>query len=262
MSQLIDKLNRVSQATPQPMGFTAAKPVSPKPKFLLVGSLSQVNPDNLADYVAGTDGVLLNIRQSSKVKALRETAKAVPDIPWGVWLRDSSQPEIQQITKAGCDFVVFPADKTSLTILQNESVGRILEVEASLNDGMLRTINKLPVDAVLIAGESGEDRFLTWHHLMLFQRITSLLAKSLLVSVPPTVTANELLVLWEAGVDGAIVEIVAGQPVEQIGQLRQAIDKLTLSSQRRRGKTDAFIPHIGHERSTVSSDEEEDGEEE
>ena len=262
MSQLIDKLNRVSQTTPQPMGFTAAKPVSPKPKLLLIASLSQVNLDSLADYVAGADGGLLNIRQSSKVKALRETSQAVPDIPWGIWLRDSSQPEIQQITKAGCDFVVFPADKTSLTILQNEAVGRILEVEASLNDGLLRTINKLPVDAVLIAGEPREDHFLTWHHLMLFQRLTSLLAKSLLVSVPPTVTANELQVLWEAGVDGAIVEIVAGQPVERIGQLRQAIDKLTLSSQRRRRKADALIPHIEHERSTVSNDEEEDGEEE
>jgi hypothetical protein len=260
MSRLIDKLNQISQTAPQPMGFASAKPVSPKPKLLLVASLSQVNLDNLGDHVDGADGGLLNMRQSSKAKALREASQAVPDIPWGIRIRDNSQTGIQQITKTACDFVVFPADNTSFTILQNKAVGKILEVEVSLNDGLLKTINKLPIDAVLITGEPRESHFLTWHHLMLIHRFTSLLTKSLLISVPPTVTADELQVLWEAGVDGAIVEIVAGQNVGQMNQLSQAIDKLTLPSQLKRRKADALIPHIEHELSIVANDE--DGEEE
>ncbi len=179
MSQLIDKLNRVSQTVPQPMGFTVAPPVSPKPKLLLIASLTQVNVDGLADYVAGADGGLLPMHQSSEAKALQEVSQAISNIPWGAWLRDSGQPEIKQIMKAGCDFVVFPAAKTSLAILQNEAVGRILEVGASLSDGLLRVIDALPVDAVLIADEMREDYFLTWHHLVLFQHFANLLTKPL-----------------------------------------------------------------------------------
>ena len=258
MSRLIDKLNRVSQTVPQPMGFTVAQPVSPKPKLLLIASLTQVNVDGLADYVAGADGGLLHMHQSSEAKALQEVSQAISNIPWGVWLRDSGQPEIKQIMKAGCDFVVFPAAKTSLAILQNEAVGRILEVEASLSDGLLRAIDALPVDAVLIADELREDYFLTWHHLVLFQRFANLLTKPLLVSIPSNVTANELQALWEAGVDGVIVEVEAGR----VSKLRQAIDKLTFPSQRKRGKAEALLPRIGGEPSTVTMEEEEEEEEE
>ncbi len=262
MSQLIDKLNRVSQTVPQPMGFTVVQPVSPKPKLLLIASLTQVNVDGLTDYVAGADGGLLHMHQSSETKALQEVSQTISNIPWGAWLRDSGQPEIKQIMKAGCDFVVFPAAKTSLAIIQSGAVGRILEIEASLSDGLLRAIDKLPVDAVLIAGELREDHFLTWHHLMLFQHFANLLTKPLLVAIPSNVTANELQALWDAGMDGVIVEVEVGQPAGRVNKLRQAIDKLTFPSQRKRGKAEALLPRIGGEPSTVTMEEEEEEEEE
>ena len=262
MSRLIDKLNQVSKTAPQPMGFTVAQPVSPKPKLLLIASLHQVNINGLADYVAGADGGLLHIHQSSEAKALQEVSRAISDIPWGMWLGDSGQPEIKQITKTGCDFVVFPAAKTSLTILQNDAVGKILEVEASLSDGLLRAIDEMPVDAVLIAGELREHDFLTWHHLMLFQHFTNLLTKPLLVSIPSNMTANELQALWETGVDGVIAEVGAGRPVKTLSNLRQAIDKPTFPSQRKRRKSEALLPRIGQAMGaeTEVGDEEEEEE--
>jgi len=262
MSQLIDKLNRVSQTVPQPMGFTAAQPISPKPKLLLIASFTQVNVDGLAEYVDGADGGLLHIHQSPEAKALQELSRSISNIPWGVWLRNSGQPEIKQTMKAGCDFVVFPAAKTSLAILQDETVGRILEIEASLSDGLLRAIDELPVDAVLIAEELREDYLLTWHHLMLFQHFANLLTKPLLVSIPSNATANELQALWEAGVDGVIVEVEAGQPVGRVSKLRQAIDKLTFPSRRKRRKTEALLPHIGQESGIVADEDEDEDEEE
>ena len=241
MSKFIDRLNRISQAGPQPMGFRPEQPVSPSPKIQLVASLAQASVSNLADYVAGADAGLLRISKlSSGTKSLKKISQAVPDIPWGGWLRDISWGEMKQTKGVGCDFVVFPAANTSLAILQDSEVGKILEVEASLSEGLLRTIDELPVDAVLIAGEHKEDYFLTWQHLMLFWRFADSLAKPLLVSVPPRVTANELQVLWEAGVAGVIVE--AG--VEGLKELRQVIDKLTFPPQRRWRKAEALLPHI------------------
>ena len=258
MSRFIDKLNQVSQAVPQPIGFRAAKPVPEKPKILLIASLAEAGGDNLANHLAGADAGLLHIPElSSGAEALREVSQAAPDIPWGGWLRGEVRGEIKEMAKAGCDFVVFPATDTSLAIPKDDEVGKVLQVEASLSEGLLRVVNELPVDAVLIASEQQEESFLTWHHLMLFQRFADLLTKPLLALVPSSVTADELQVLWEAGVDGVVVQVEAGQPAGRLAELRQAVNKLSLAAPRRRGKVEPLLPHIAGGTGTVTEEEEE-----
>ena len=235
------------------MGFKAGQPVSPRPKMLLIASLAQANVDSVADYVAGADAGLLRIsRLGTDTKVLQEYSEAVPGIPWGGWLRGISRKEMKQVKRVSCDFVIFPAANTSLAILQNDEVGKILEVEASLAEGLLRTIGELPVDAVLIAGEQKEDYFLTWQHLMLFWRFASSLTKPLLASVPSSVAASELQMLWEAGVDGVIVEAGVGG----LKALRQAVNKLTFPSQRRRRKAEPLLPYISPGPSVATEEEE------
>ncbi len=259
MSRFIDKLNQVSGAMPQRMGFGVAQPVSPEPKLLLIASLAQANVDGLAEHVAGADAGLLPISKlSSGAKTLQKICQVVSNTPWGVWLRDIDRGGIKQIVKVGCDFVVFPAANTSLAILQDDELGKILEVEASLSEGLLRAVNELPVDAVLIAGEQEGEYFLTWHHLMLFQRFADLLTKPLLVCIPSNVTANELQALGEAGVDGMIVEVGVGQPAGRLNELRQTIDKLTFPLSRKPAK--ALLPYISKETGIVTEDEDEEEE--
>ena len=263
MSKLIDKLNQVSQAVPQPVGFRTTRAVSPKPRMLLVASLAQANVENLADYVAGADAGLFHVSESrSGARTLQKISQVVPDIPWGGWLRGSGRGEIKQMVKVGCDFVVFPAANTSLAVFQGDEPGKILEVESSLSEGLVRAINELPVNAVLIASERREGYFLTWHHLMLFQRFADLLTKPLLVSIPSGVTASELQALWQAGVDGVVVEVGVGQAAERLKELRQLIDKLVPPSPRKPGKAKALLPYIGREPSAPTEEEEEEEEEE
>ena len=261
MSRFIDKLKRASQAAPQSMGFKAAQPIS-KPRMLLVASLSQADVDNLAGYLAGADAGLLPIaRLTSGAKQFKEIARLTPDIPWGGLLKDSGQSGTKRIVQAGGDFIVFPAN-TSLKILEDEEVGKVLEVEASLDEGLLRAVDGLPADAVLITGQEKSDYFLTWHHLMLFRRFADLLTKPLMVSVPPGVTADELQAIWEVGVDGVVVDIVVGQPVGKLKELRQMIDSLALPSKRRRTKTAALLPHLRGETGIVTEEEEDEDEDE
>ena len=263
MSRFIDKLNQVMQAVPQPVGFRTIQSVSPKPKMLLVASLVQANVESLADYVAGADAGLLQMSKlSSGVKNLKKISQVVSGIPWGVWLRDIDQGGIKQIEKVGCDFVVFSAVNTSLAMLQGDEGGKILQVEASVGEGLLRAVDELPVDAVLIDGEPEEQHFLTWHDLMIFQHSAALLTKPLLVCIPSSVTPNELQALGEAGVSGVIVEVGVGQPAERISELRQTIDKLAFPLQRRRKKAGALLPYISGETSVVTEEEEEEEEEE
>ena len=258
MSQFVDKLKRVSQVAPQPIGFRATQPTSAKPRILLIASLAQADIDGLADQVAGVDAGLLRIAKLSPgAKAFAKVSQAVSDIPWGGWLEGIAEGEVERMAKIGFDFVVFPPDSTSLAILKDEKVGKILEVGESLSEGLLPAIDELPVDAVLIAGEKEGEYFLTWQHLMFFQRCADLLTKPLLVSIPSNVSANELQALWEAGVSGVVAGVGAGQPTERLAELRQVIDKLALPSQRKRRKAEALLPHIDiSEEADIATEEE------
>jgi len=243
------------------MGFRIAQPASLKPKIQLVASLAEEGAETLADYVAGADAGLLRISKlSSGAKRLQKIAQALSDIPWGGWLQGSGRGGIKQLMKVSCDFVVFPASNTPLATFENDEVGKILELEASLSEGLLRAANELPIDAVLIASEHREDYLLTWQHLMLFQRFADLLTKPLLVSIPSKVTAGELQALWEAGVDGVVIEVRAGQPQDRLKELRQVIDKLAFPSPRKREKAEPLLPHIGGETGIVTAEEEEEEE--
>ncbi len=259
MSKLIDRLNRVAKTIPQPMGFKKAAAASARPRMILIASLAQTTTaKSLADYIAGADAVLIN-KLGSGVKALPRIAQSVPDIPWGLWLGDTSERGIKAIVEAGCDFVVFPAS-TTLAIPGDNKAGKILQVEASLSEGLLRTMNELPVDAILVASEAGVAPGITWHHLMLFQHFADLLVKPLLVQVPLKVTDNELQFLWKTGVDGIVVAVGIEPPAERLKELRQLIDKLTFPP-RRGKKAEALLPRIREETGTETETEEEEEEE-
>jgi hypothetical protein len=256
MSKFIDKLKRVSQAGLQPMGFRTVAGVPPKPRMLLVATLAQVDIDRLADCVAGADAGLLSIAKlGSGAKTLQQISQAVSDIPWGGWLKEIGRGGIGWMAEAGCDFVVFPAANTSLLILQDEKLGKVLEVEPGLDPALLKAVDDLPVDAVLIAAEEKE-HFLTWHHLMLFRRCADLLTKPLLVSVPTDVAASELQALWEAGVGGVVVGVEP--PVGRVAELHKMLDKLTLPPSGKRRKVEPLLPRIGGESGIVSEEEEEE----
>ncbi|MFC1980689.1 hypothetical protein ACFLVN_00330 [Chloroflexota bacterium] len=262
MSRLIDKLNLVSKTVPEPMGFRAAHPVAKKPQMLLIASLMQTNNlDNLADYAAVADAVLLPVaRTGSGTRALQNIAGASPDIPWGGWLQNIGEKERKALAKAGCDFVVFSANSSVPANTQDDELGKILQVESSISEGLLKAANALPVDAVLTT--SGPDSgSLTWHHLMLFRCFTDLLSKPLLVSAPPDITAGEMKALWEIGVDCVVIEASIEQSIKRLEELRQAIADLASLPPRKRRSTEALLPHIAGETAATSDIETEEDEE-
>ena len=258
MSRFVGKLKQVLQAVPQSMGFRSAQPVSVKPRILLIASLAQANIDDLADRVAGADAGLLPITKSTGVDSLAKVSQAVSDIPWGGWLRDIAEGEIERVTKIGFDFVVFPPASTPLATLKDDKVGKILEIGTSLSEDLLRAVDALPVDAVLVANEQKGEYCLTWQHLMFFQQCANSLSKPLLVSIPLNVSANELQALWEAGVNGVVVGVEVGQPTERLKELRQVIDKLVFPPQRERRKTEALLPYTSISGETDIATEEEE----
>ena len=255
MSKFIDRLNQVSQAVAQPMGFRAGAGTQAKPKLLLVAGVTELN--GVADHIAEADAGLVNLAGLG-LGAFKKVVRAAPDIPWGV--ANGGDKEISQILDAGCDFVVFPADSTALAMFQGEGVGKILAVEPSLSDSLVRAADRLPVDAVLVGYE--QEEVLTWHHLMQIQRYADLLAKPLLVSIPANTVAAELQAMLAAGVSGVVVEVDAGQPPGRMGELRKMIDSLAPPPRRKWGRLGAIVPLVGGRTAEAAEEPEEEEEEE
>ena len=256
MSKFTEKLSRLSQGVPQPIGFRPRQPLPPRPKIQLVASLAQEDTESFVNHITGADAALLRISNlSSGGQTLKKMSQAMADIPWGAWLKTSGQVGIGPLIKAGCDFVVFPTN-TPLTVFNKEKVGKILEVEASLSDGQLRALNGLPIDAVFLAAEGTADSSLTWQDLMLFQRLGDWLTKPLLVPVPPQITGEELQTLWAAGVDGVVVAVTSELSPERFQELRQVINELTFPVPRRRQKPEPVLPRISVETGVEEEEEE------
>ena len=248
MSKFVDKLKQILMGG-QPMGFRATAAKASQPRMLLVAAVNPGAAKRLAGLVAGADAGLLSMAKlTAGVKAIEQLTEATPDIPWGGWLKEAGKEGME--AAAGADFIVFPAEKTALVMPGDDKPGKILEVEPWLEPGLLKAVDNLPVDAVLVAVE--DSPFLTWHHLMLFQRCVNILNMPLLVLVPPEVTATELGALWEVGVGGVVVRVEAEGVAVGI---RQMLDKLPVPPAGKRDKNKPLLPRMGGESETLAEEE-------
>jgi hypothetical protein len=264
MSRLIDELKKLAQVTPAPMGFRASRKVEVTTKILIVASLEVSPPvaDALSESIDGADALLLHSDKSNMTaKAIQKIVETLPNIPWGMQLEDNDDKQAAASIEAGCDFVVFsPASRLS-SITHNEKVGKVLQVESSMDDGLLRAVNDLPVDALLVAANSsGESGTFVWHQLMILQHLGNLISKPLIVPVPASITEVELKVLGEIGIDGVMVEVDTTKTGE-LKKLRQAINKLPPRTGRKRGRMDVLLSRTVGEAPATAPDEEEEEDE-
>jgi hypothetical protein len=248
MSRFADMLKKALQATPSSMGF---KPVitSCKPHMALVASASQI--DGISSMVQGADAVIVNAAGIS-AKSLKTLAKALSDIPWGLSLESDGQ-NLKQIDNSGADFIAFAPHKMTLAVLENEKLGKVLFMEPTMEDSLLRAGNELPFEAVILNRQAVA---LTWQDLMLFRKLADMLPKPLLVPVLADIKPSELKALWESGVDGIVVEARAEK--ELVG-LRKAMDGLIIPARRKWLKIRPLVPVMREEPGLVP--EEDDGEE-
>jgi len=120
----------------------------------------------------------------------------------GNWLFKGEREEVEKSIKSGVDFVILPANGEVLP--SDKKLGKILQIESAISDVLLRTVNELPVDAVLISEDKENGRGLTWIRLMLIHRFSSLLNKPLLIEVLPDICETDLQQIWEAGISGLL----------------------------------------------------------
>jgi hypothetical protein len=254
MSQLIDKFQKASKVTAAPMGFRTARLAEQPPKMIMIASVAAGNPVS-PDRLEGADAILLRFDGTITARSVQKIASSLPGLPWGLY---DEEDDDKKGAEAGADFIVLSTASRSGPLPE---IGKILEVDSSLDDGLLRAVNDLPVDAVLVAATDEEKGPLVWHQLMIFQHLANLLTRPLIVPVPADISEGELKVLWEAGVDGIIVAAPEEQP-EALKNLRGAIEKLPPRAGRKRGRVNVLLPRAGGETPQAAPPDEEEEEDE
>jgi hypothetical protein len=258
MSKLIDKLRKISQATPQPMGFHTSKPVEVSGKLLIIGRFKTTNSVTTTKKNTGADAILFYSNKSEILLIdIQKMAKLLGDIPWGIYLQEGEY-DTAGLIKAGGDFVVFSPTSQIADLPQDEKIGKILQVESSMDDGLLRAINDLPADAVMITDTLDNDETLTMHRLMIYRHLANSITKPLIVPVTVKITEAELKALHEAEIDGVTVEMDG----EDLKELRKTISKLPARSAKKRERGGVTLPRIGGETTTPSPPDEEEEEDE
>ncbi|MFC1926868.1 hypothetical protein ACFLWV_03870, partial [Chloroflexota bacterium] len=153
MSKLLEKLDKLAEGRAQPLGFSAALARAKISPMVIVArvTLADVAVVGVA-LKGGADALLLPVNKLGKdKKALSDIASAGAEIPWGVSLEAVEKKDVEQLTKLGCFYFIFDAEKTPAATLGVEQIGKVLHLDTSLSDNLIRTIGRLSVDAVLVS---------------------------------------------------------------------------------------------------------------
>jgi hypothetical protein len=245
MSKFVERLQQVFQPLPQSMGFKPAKAEQKRPKIQLVVNVVGGKLKSPAKELEEADALVLPASGVGVDKTI-----------WGIWLSRGNAEEVEESIKSGADFIILPANGEVLP--PDKKIGKLLQIEASITDVLLRTANELPLDAVLLSEDKGSGLTFTWKRLMLIQRFSSLLNKPLLIEVLPNVTDIELQQIWEAGVNGVIVTVDNEQAETVAQNLRNIIDKLSFPSRRKREKSLAILPRVESKPEEPEEDDDDD----
>ena len=202
MSKFAEKLQRIYRGSASTMGFRRSNEVD-LPPMLIVANLTKVSvTDAKAIAGSGIDAGLVSSEELN-AKGFGQLTKALGDAPLGLFLESAENEVVAKSMDIGFDFVVFGL-KTPFEALNKQGLGKVLKIEPTLDQGLVRSINRLPlmVDGVLIADE---ETVITIERLLIYQRFAELLDKPLLVTVGSSVTSGELSSLCEAGVGGLVL---------------------------------------------------------
>lgn len=250
MSKFAEKLEHVYRGTTSPMGFRRVGEEE-IPQVLIITSLSDTS-SRAAKSGAGADAAIIGSKALS-IGDIKQLTEVLGEVPLGVVIQSSDPTDINEILKAGCDFVVFDI-KTPLAMVNKEGMGKILRIEPTMDLGMARAIAGFPlsIDGVLIGRE---DSILTVESLLICQRYADLLDKPLITTVGVTVTSDELSSLCQAGIKGVVVSSAVS--AKALTELKKAITCMPKPS-RRKTKAAPILPRVVSGPESVADEEEEE----
>lgn len=239
MSKLADKLRSLSESSGAPIGFHPARSEASSPSMLFVVGLSgtQVKEAAILCDLAADAGLIVS--EDTDVRAVRQVVEAVGDVPIGVLVKGMPGKGLDELVGLGCDFVVFHIGEAA-GILAKKGIGKFLMIEPSLDQGLVRAINSFEVDGVLVGGG---DSVITVERLLVCRRFVELLEKPVIIRLPSLVTKEELVSMWQGGVDGVVS--ASTQSTQALAELKRMLSDLPKRTRNTRPAGGVMLPRPG-----------------
>jgi hypothetical protein len=242
MSKLLDKLEMISEGRGQPIGFGAAVSREKRAPMLVVAALPPGNARLAAAAEDGGANAVLVMADSKGEQASRPVAAPKTGVPWGASLNPATVQAVRDLIEAKCDFVVLSPEGAQAAVLREDGIGKILQVDPSLDDNLIRAINRLDVDAVLLAPPQGETFPLTVQQVMALERLAAAAGKYILAAMPPEMPVEDVETLWGLGAGALVVDLAVDSPEERLAEVMQAIEKLPARRKRPGSRMNASLP--------------------
>ena len=258
MSKLIDRLEKVGQHAPIPLGFSAAsRRDEPAPEMVVIGRATSEDLAKKPDLAEANVYAILVSGDRWEGRVFNRVTKSLRERVWGVAVSGIDQDQAGKLQEKGCDFLVISAHDTAAGVLNNEELGKLLAVGPGLDEEVARAIQELPIDGALYSPEEPLLP-LTVQKLIDVQIVRGLLDKSFVVAAPPDMGRTELQAFRDAGIGGLVVELSS---TDAITRMNEAIADLPRRKTRPASR-DAMVPHPFSGLGThVHGDEEQDDDE-
>ena len=225
MSKFIETLENVGETVSAPLGFGAVYKREKPVQMLLVGVLTLEQLQKQVSTSLAPVHAFLILMDSEEQQIPQSLKDSLGSIPWGIMVNANSVASGMVYGKeAGCEFLVFDAKSTPARVLQDDDIGKVLELEGDIDENKARAIEDLPVDAVVYLAP--DDLFpLTVGSLLRLHAVRGLLGKPFILHIGQCPNTYDLISFRDASINGLLVDINELK-TERLKELRKAIDEL------------------------------------
>ena len=237
MSKLLERLEQVNKGPVRALGFAPRREAETLPTMLLLAWADGANKQDLSKVSSRTDALVLPL--SALESSPSESAPPEGSI-WGIAF-DKADGNLVEIAKEkGGDFVAFNLDGTLVDYLSEGDVARVLQIPANLDESLMRGLEDLPVDVILLKRPEPQGP-LSLTHLLAISNVRSAMSRYMLLEWDAGLTSHELEQLNDMGIDGIVANLGKMSP-SAIGKLKENIDKLPPRKARNEQKLSPTLP--------------------
>ena len=258
MSKFIESLQKVGVSVVAPLGFGAGRSQDKNPALALVWLSEFKRIEDLKSYSleSSSDSYIVSANKvvKSQLSGVKKVAKGGT---WGVWLETVTPASLEVLQKEGGDFFLFSKLETSVEILAGDQLGKVMVIEVGQPEDTIRSIEDLPIDAVLLLGLEKSSP-MTVGDMLKIGVIRDQISKPLLLLRKIRLNQGELEILQDMGVQGIVVDANELKVVE-VSDMQGDIQRLR---PRKNGRDiAALVPRITSGSGNLHGVEDDDDEE-
>ena len=255
MSKLLERLEQVNKGPVRVLGFAPRREAEPLPTMALLAWANGAKKQNLSKVSSHTDALVLPLSALES-----STSESVPPEGsiWGIAFDKADGNLVEIAREKGGDFVAFNLDGALVDYLNEGDVARVLRIPADLDESLMRGLEDLPVDVILLKRPEPQGP-LSLTHLLAISNVRSAMSRYMLLEWDAGLTSYELEQLSDMGIDGIVVNLDK-MSTTAIGKLKENIDKLPPRKARNEQKLGPTLPRAQEPASPHHHHHEEDEE--